>query len=73
MKIQYCMFESRGYDLENGEYRTFGIRAMQGQECHVEIADISSDAAIVSHLAQLCNQLELDPIHLYDVAQDAIV
>ena len=73
MKIQYCMFESRGYDPDGGEYRTFGIRAMQGRECHAEIADISLDSAVVSHLAQLCNQLELDPVHLYDVAQDAIV
>ena len=52
----------------------FGIAAVEeydGITTILEsISDISSDIEPVEHLVELCNNLQLDPIHLQDVVTD---
>lgn len=72
MKIQYCMFESREYSEEEGEYQAFGICAMRDGSCAARIADISLDRDFVLQLAQRCTQSELALDHLLDVVEDAL-
>ena len=75
-KVLYYPFEQYINTPELGRYIGYGIRALrhgpEGWSCEAEIADISCDGSFVERLAQLCARLELAPIHLYDVVEDAI-
>ncbi len=75
-KVLYYPFEQYINTPELGRYIGYGIRALrhgsEGWSCEAEIADISCDGNFVERLARLCARLELAPIHLYDVVEDAI-
>lgn len=53
--------------LEGRRYQAFGIRCEEG-----EVNDLARDARVLQPLLQRCNALELDPIHLRDVAEDFV-
>ena len=63
---------------EAREYIAYGIEAKElcanGAEGTVVacVEDIFLEEEAARALADLCNELELDPLHLYDVAEDAI-
>lgn len=54
--------------VEGKEYTTYGM-SYSDDLC---IKDISTDKAAVEKLVTLCNEGELDPNHLYDLAEDFI-
>ena len=56
---------ARKYALEGMCYLGYGISCP-----YREIADITTDYHRLSHLVTLCNELELDPIHLDDIVED---
>ena len=65
------------YQCTSGTYesvQTFGIALFAKREnCSVlikAIPDLSTDQIAVEKLAYLCNELQLDPIHLDDVLDD---
>lgn len=53
----------------------YGIEVWENQTdsliCAIE--DVFTSRCQAKELAELCNRLELDPIHLYDVIEDALV
>ena len=54
-----------------GRYITYGIACV----CECErsaVSDLSLDRDKVQRLADLCNELQLDPVHLLDVAEDFV-
>lgn len=67
----FAVFEEMIKDDDCGSYVTYGIEYL-GQEERVAVSDISLDKDEVQSLADLCNELELDPIHLLDVAEDFV-
>lgn len=75
-KVLYYPFEQYINTQEPGRYIGYGIRALRhgpdGWSCEAEVSDISCNGSFVQCLAQLCVRLELAPIHLYDVVEDAI-
>lgn len=62
---------------ELGQYRSFGIAVQREVAgcwqpiCHV--SDISTDPAFVENLAMLCTAEQLEPVHLPDVIEDALL
>ena len=76
VKVMYVPFEQEKCTEDNGHYVGYGIRALRSTgeswECIAEVGDISCSMQFVRELAQLCTRLELDPMHLLDVVEDAI-
>ena len=56
-----------GQILEGSCYQAFGIRC-EDEEIH----DLARDASILEPLLQRCNEMDLDPLHLRDVAEDFV-
>lgn len=52
------------------ENLTHGIRASNESGESVKIPDISANKSEVEKLVSLCNELQLDPIHLEDIVED---
>lgn len=58
------------------ERTSYGIAAYSGAELDgtttvlLHISDITCDASKITELVELCNRLELSPIHIYDVVDD---
>ena len=72
MKVVYKTVEEHLYREDIGAYASYGIEAVCGEKRVAYVSDISPDIRLTTHLSFLCNALELDPIHLLDVAEDAI-
>ena len=72
----YLPIEHRVDVPELGAYVTVGIRALRacraGWEEEAFLPDVSCDRELVLLLTEQCNRLKLDPIHLFDVVQDAL-
>ncbi len=70
--FQYEVIEENFEDSELGTYTSYGIIAMRDGEKLFCVSDMSLRRELVSELVKLCNELQLDPIHLYDVIEDAL-
>lgn len=70
MKL-YQMVEETLTDPKLGTYTTYGICTCGAGETEIRISDVSLSRRVVEELVERCNRLELDPIHLRDVAEDA--
>ena len=59
---------------ESGNYRSFGISALQlsysGYRTAVTVSGVSTDASCAEELARRCTEAQLDPVHLPDVVAD---
>ncbi len=55
-----------------GTYTSYGIKAMKGTDELMFVSDVSVDRTFVENLARCCTELQLDPMHLFDVVEDAI-
>lgn len=75
MECIYSMFKGTYFD-EATLHIGYGISAKAnagGKPATLEcFEDLCCDEQAVSHLVRLCNELELDPVHLRDVADDFI-
>lgn len=69
--IEYKITEELLYHDDIGNYTAHGISAIsvQGSK-RVEILHIPDVYLNCNKLVQLCNQYQLDPIHLMDVIED---
>ncbi len=74
MKIFYNVNARTVRDEEGKPHAMYGIDAVREngivQDSFVDVFDNYKDA---EELAQKCTELELDPIHLQDVIEDAVV
>lgn len=61
---------------ELGEYRSYGIQAFITTPAGCEeaglVSDVSCDPEFTACLADRCQRLQLDPVHLMDVILDAL-
>lgn len=73
----YHCVEQNEKTSELGTYTTYSLNAYQttetGDELLASFPDVSPDRALVEALAQQCTALQLDPCHLNDVVEDAVV
>ena len=62
------------YKNENATRSGFGIAVVEGYAAVTtileSISDLSANIKPIERLVQICNSLQLDPIHLQDVATD---
>ena len=60
------------YKSKRSERIAYGIAAYaeDQQTCITKLHDITSDKDALSELIDLCNRLQLSPIHLQDVIED---
>lgn len=60
------------YKSKRSERIAYGIAtyAEDGQTCITKLHDITSDKDALAELVDLCNRLQLSPIHLHDVIED---
>lgn len=60
------------YKSKRSERIAYGIAAYaeDKQTCITKLQDITSDKDALSELIDLCNRLQLSPIHLQDVIED---
>ncbi len=66
---QYQLTASESAAEENGKV-TYGISITDKNGICGKIEDISPDKAEMEKLVSLCNELQLDPIHLEDIVDD---
>lgn len=64
----YRLNRSVVYDENGKKHNTYGISYKER-----EVKDISTDKHKIEKLVNLCNELELSPIHLDDVIEDFLV
>lgn len=67
----YSIFEDE-YFLEGETHIGFGIciTSTSDNEVVTKIEDVTASKYDIFALIQLCNELSLDPIHIYDVVED---
>lgn len=59
------------YICNGHKITSYGISVFSSEYNHIQmIHRISEDYTSISNLVELCNSLQLDPIHLYDVVDD---
>ena len=67
------------YSFENDSRTAYGIVAYDHAESNdaptvlVSFSDVCSDYQKLKELVDLCNRLNLSPIHLYDVLEDFLL
>ena len=72
MRTEYEMIQENLTDSDLGSYVAYGIAVMRGEERVRMVSDVFLDRAKAAEFVELCNRLELDPVHLDDVIADAI-
>jgi len=70
---QYILIES-SYWINGIRYSTYGIAQADLSEGYAVIVkaipDLSQDKERVQHLAKVCTELQLSPVHLTDIVND---
>ena len=60
-----------------GQYHSFGIAAQEEVAGHwrqiCQVSDVSTDPIFVENLAARCTAGQLEPVHLLDVIEDALI
>ena len=71
---QYRAILKKGFSQDIGSFESFGIQpVLEASNTVVEtVFDVSTDGTFVQRIVDLSNQLELDPIHMPDVVEDAL-
>ena len=69
--FQYRLFNETLNSSENGEYKTTGIMVLDENENElIKMSDVSTNEDDVKKVVDLCNQEQVEPIHLYDILED---
>lgn len=72
MKAEYRVFRGQIFDEEKNIHMSYGIELWKNGELARRISDVSVDSEGLHELVRLCNELELDPVHLDDVVEDFV-
>lgn len=74
--FKYYVVKQQRFDKDNGNYTSYGIGAIMMDDEVCEITTIISDVFLhkkdAKNFVKKCNQMDLDPLHLYDVVIDII-
>ena len=72
MMYKYIVVEETLENPEIGTYTSYGLKAMQGDKEITVVSDVSLDRAFVEGLARMYTEFQLDPVHLFEVIEDAL-
>lgn len=70
--FQYLVIEETLFHQDIGTYTSYGIIALSEDREILKISDVSVNKDMVERMAKSYNELQLNPIHLYDVIEDAL-
>ena len=70
--VKYIVIPGK-VEIEGEVHDTYGIGAIRNDVLIEQITDISLSFNKVKSLVLLCNEENLSPIHLHDIAEDAVV
>ena len=73
MKYTYVVRVDIVHDEDNVAHTVYGIDLFEDKEIIQSLPDIFFDRQKAKELVALCNTLGLSPVHLLDVAEDAIL
>lgn len=73
MRIEYKLCIDTVIDEDGNVIKAYGIELRKNGSIEEYIVDISTNRDRVSLLINLCNKLNLDPIHIYDVIEDFLL
>lgn len=69
--FQYRLFNETLNSSEIGEYKATGIMVLDENENElIKMSDVSTNEDDVKKVVDLCNQEQVEPIHLYDILED---
>lgn len=71
--VTYQIVKELIYHSELGNYYSYGICAYLNKKEIAHISDVFLEKDDAIKFVQKCNQLELDPIHLPEVIEDALL
>ena len=69
-KRAYSVFEEKLESEEGIQYKAYGIRVRGYEGKDIVISDVTDDREALESLVRLCNDGDLDIIHIYDVVED---
>ena len=77
MLYRYSFFEEELFSQYIGNYISYGIKVTtendDGEQITIDsVSDVSIEREVAEKITELCNQLQLDPIQLFDVVEDMI-
>ena len=76
-RFHYELVEENLISPECGPYISYGIRGLlldRDNETELAfVADITTQIAFAANLIIFCNTYQLNPIHLFEIAADAVV
>ena len=74
--IEYYTVKESFYTEEVGSFTAYGIGVCENNQCFRKtlryIPNVFLDRQKAERLAAMCNRLKLDPLHLFDVVEDAV-
>ena len=74
--IEYYTVKESFYTEEVGSFTAYGIGVRENDQCNKKtlqyIPNVFLDRQKAERLAAMCNHLKLDPLHLFDVVEDAV-
>jgi len=69
----YVLRCDRLFSEDIGSYVAYGLDVLdETHTCISTIRDITTDKAALAHLVELCNSLQLSPVHIHDVVEDFV-
>ncbi len=72
----YQTYEEKLNHVDIGSYTGFGIIVLfvseDSEEELFRVSDISVDKSVVDNMSELYTQVQLEPIHIYDVIEDTV-
>ncbi len=72
MKYTYKVRVDIKHDEDGRVHTVYGIDLLCNDDIVKSLPDIFFDRSRAEQLAELCNSLDLSPLHLEDVAEDAL-
>ena len=74
--IEYYTVKESFYTEEVGSFTAYGIGVCENEKSNRKtleyIPNVFLDRQKAERLAAMCNHLKLDPLHLFDVVEDAV-
>lgn len=71
--VKYEPVREKLFSREIGCYESFGIRGSDKSGAEIFFcSDISADMAFVIDLCEVCNRLQISPVHMLDIIEDSI-
>lgn len=69
---KYIAVEQQLEHPDIGTYTSYGIKAIKENKEIAFVSDVSVDKAFVENIVRRCTDLQLAPIHIFDVVEDVI-